>query len=133
MGDNLVPNGLSGLQRLAKGHPWPGHYGSARALAVNPRAPKARALVGFGGIDRSARPSKWRVMPRMQRSALSGTPVQTACICDMSDNPRAERVIERLQRSLLQVDIAEIIIHEGDEPNAVVNFLDAERLTRKNR
>ena len=51
----------------------------------------------------------------------------------MSDNPRAERVIEWLQRSLLQVDIAEIIIHEADEPNAVVNFLDAERLTRKNR
>ena len=51
----------------------------------------------------------------------------------MGDNPRAERVIERLQRSLLQVDIAEIIIHEGDEPNAVVNFLDAERLTRKDR
>jgi hypothetical protein len=38
-----------------------------------------------------------------------------------------------LQRSLLQVDVAEIIIHEADEPNAVVNFLDAERLTRKNR
>jgi hypothetical protein len=38
-----------------------------------------------------------------------------------------------LQRSLLKVDVTEIIIHEADEPDAVVNFLDAERLTRKNR
>src|SRR5215472_7751663 len=68
MGDNLVPNGLSegckvSFSRLADGareeHPWPGHCGSARAFAVNPRAPKARALCGLRGIDRSARPSKW--------------------------------------------------------------------------
>jgi hypothetical protein len=41
----------------------------------------------------------------------------------MGDNLRAERVVEGLQRSLLQVDIAEIIVHEADEPNAVINFL----------
>jgi hypothetical protein len=49
----------------------------------------------------------------------------------MSDNLRVKRVVEPLQRSLLQVDVAEILIHEADEPNAVVNFLDAERLARK--
>src|SRR3546814_14286326 len=27
---------------------------------------------------------------------------------------------------LLQVDVAEIVLHEGDEPNAVVDLLDAE-------
>jgi hypothetical protein len=49
MGDNLMPNGL---RRVAKrgAHPWPGHYGSARAFAVNPRAPKARSVAGFGGL-----------------------------------------------------------------------------------
>ena len=31
--------------------------------------------------------------------------------------------------SLFQVDISEIIADEGDEPNAVVDFLDAEFLT----
>ena len=46
----------------------------------------------------------------------------------MSDNPRAKRVIEGLQRSLLQVDIAEIIIHEGDDPNVVAHLFDADTL-----
>jgi pimeloyl-ACP methyl ester carboxylesterase len=34
-----------------------------------------------------------------------------------------------LQGSLLQIDIAQIIMHEGDEPNAVVHFLDVEPLS----
>jgi hypothetical protein len=33
-----------------------------------------------------------------------------------------------LQGFLLQVEISEIIVHEADEPNAVVDFLDAELL-----
>jgi hypothetical protein len=33
-----------------------------------------------------------------------------------------------LQGLLLQVDIAKIIVHEGDEPNAVVDLFDAEGL-----
>src|SRR5215469_1639105 len=88
MGDNLVPNGLSegckvSFSRLADGareeHPWPGHCGSARAFAVNPRAPKARALCGLRGIDRSARPSKCGVSCQECREAPSeGRPVQTA-------------------------------------------------------
>jgi hypothetical protein len=40
----------------------------------------------------------------------------------------AERVVERLQGFLLQVELAEIIVHEACEPNAIVDFLDAEFL-----
>jgi hypothetical protein len=39
----------------------------------------------------------------------------------MGDDLRAERVVEGMQRSLLQVDIAEITVHEADEPNAVLD------------
>jgi hypothetical protein len=49
----------------------------------------------------------------------------------MGDNLRAKRVVEGLQRSLLQVDIAEIVVNEAEEPNAIINFFDAERLPRK--
>src|SRR5262249_26782712 len=35
-----------------------GHYGSERAFAVKPAAPKALPLRA-SGLDRSARPSKW--------------------------------------------------------------------------
>jgi len=33
-----------------------------------------------------------------------------------------------LQGFLLQVEVSEIIVHEADKPNAVVDFLDAEFL-----
>ena len=46
----------------------------------------------------------------------------------MGDGPRAERVVEGLQGLLLQVEVSEIVMHEADEPNAVVDFLDAELL-----
>ena len=32
---------------------------------------------------------------------------------------------------MLQINIAEIIVHEADEANAFVNFFDAERLPRE--
>jgi hypothetical protein len=47
----------------------------------------------------------------------------------MGDDPRAERIVDGLQGSLFQIDIAKIIVHEGDEPNAVVDLLNAELLT----
>ena len=31
-----------------------------------------------------------------------------------------------MQGSLLQIDISEIVAHEGDEPNALVDLLDSE-------
>ena len=49
----------------------------------------------------------------------------------MGDTARTERVFEWLQSSLLQVDIAEIIVHEADEPDALIDLLDAERVTCK--
>jgi hypothetical protein len=36
-----------------------------------------------------------------------------------------------LQSSLLQVDIAQIIVDEADEPNSLVDLLDAEALSGK--
>jgi len=32
---------------------------------------------------------------------------------------------------LLQVDVAEIVLHEADDPDAFVDFLDADALTAK--
>ena len=46
----------------------------------------------------------------------------------MGNTPGTKRVIEGLQGPLLQIDVAEIIIHETNEPNAIVDFLDAEFL-----
>ena len=43
--------------------------------------------------------------------------------------PRAERVVEGLQGFLLQVDISQVVVHEGDEPDAVIDLLDAEALS----
>jgi hypothetical protein len=34
-----------------------------------------------------------------------------------------------LQRLLLQVEVTRIIVHEAGEPNAVIDFLDAEFLS----
>jgi hypothetical protein len=47
----------------------------------------------------------------------------------MGDRLRAERVVEGLQGLLLQVEISEIVMHEADEPDPLVDFLDAELLT----
>lgn len=48
--------------------------------------------------------------------------------------PDAERVACGLQGLLPQIDEAEIVAHEADEPNTVVDLLDAEPLTgRYNR
>jgi len=39
-----------------------------------------------------------------------------------------EGVVQGLQSFFLQIDITEIVIHEADEPDAVVDFLDADGL-----
>jgi hypothetical protein len=44
---------------------------------------------------------------------------------------RPEGVCEQLQCFLLQIDIPEIVIHEAEEPDAVVDLLDADSLTDK--
>jgi hypothetical protein len=44
---------------------------------------------------------------------------------------RSSLNVEGLQGSLLQVDIAQIIVDEADEPNSLVDLLDTEPLTGK--
>jgi hypothetical protein len=39
------------------------------------------------------------------------------------------QALERLQGFVLQVEVSEIVVHEAGEPNALVDFLDAEPLT----
>jgi len=41
----------------------------------------------------------------------------------------ASTISEGLQGTLFQIDVPEIIVHEADEPDAVVDLLDAEALT----
>jgi len=47
----------------------------------------------------------------------------------MGDNLVPNGLSMWLQGFLLQVEISQIIVHEADEPNAVVDLLDAESLT----
>jgi hypothetical protein len=46
----------------------------------------------------------------------------------MGDNLVPNGLPMSLQGSVLQVDIAEIIVHEADKANAVIDFLDIEFL-----
>jgi hypothetical protein len=46
----------------------------------------------------------------------------------MGDN-LAEGVAEGLQGSCFPVDIAEIVAHKADDPNAVVDLLDADAVS----
>ena len=45
----------------------------------------------------------------------------------MGDGLRAEWVVEGLQGLLLEVEISEIVVHEADEPNAVIDLFPATR------
>jgi hypothetical protein len=49
----------------------------------------------------------------------------------MGDNLGPNGVVEWLQGFLLQIDEAEIVAHEADDPNAFVDLLDAEPLAGK--
>jgi hypothetical protein len=41
--------------------------------------------------------------------------------------------LSRLQSSLLQVDVSQIVAHEADDPNSFIHFLDADVLTSAHR
>jgi len=71
-----------------------------------------------------------KLLPRHHRTAGFGAVFGLYRIHGLQ--PWAEWVAEGLQGPLLQVDVAEVIIHETDEPNALVDLLDAQRLTGKN-
>ena len=47
----------------------------------------------------------------------------------MGDGLRAEWVVEGLQGLLLEVEVSEIVVHEADEPNAVIDLFDSKLLT----
>jgi hypothetical protein len=101
-----------------------GHFCLARAAVVNPaRAAPLRAL----GVDRDSGAKQWAAMPRMHKSA-SRSWLRRGGTRDIGDGPRAERVVERLQGRLLEIEISEIVVHETDEPDAFIDFLDAELL-----
>jgi hypothetical protein len=42
-----------------------------------------------------------------------------------------EGVLQGLQSFFLQINIAEIVIHKTDQPDAVVNFFDSDRLAAR--
>jgi len=42
---------------------------------------------------------------------------------------RSERILHRLQGSLFQINISEVVAHEADEPNPVFDFADADGLS----
>ena len=46
---------------------------------------------------------------------------------------RAQRVVERLQSSFLQIDGAKIVIHRADQPNTFFDFFDTDSLTSEDR
>jgi hypothetical protein len=88
-----------------------------RRQSLAPRGATWRAL----GIDRSARPSKRDCHVEKARKA--------PLLVRTGDNLGAERVVEWLQGPLLELDVAEIVVHEADEPNVIVDLLNAKRLT----
>ena len=66
-------------------------------------------------------------MPKIEQECLSQS--ERRCRTgDIGDRPRTKRVVEGLQGLLLQVEVSQVVVHEADEPNAVVDFLDAELL-----
>src|SRR5687767_9823100 len=93
-------------------HSWHGHYGSARAFAVNPA--RQGAPLRASGVDRSARPSKWPPCQECTQARLQSE--RRSRTGDMGDRLRTERVGEGLQGFLLQVEISEIVVAEADEP-----------------
>src|SRR5215813_8156657 len=100
------------------------HYGSVRASAVNPARPGAPLRAS--GVDGESAAKRWLPCHECRKARLaSGRQRRTG---DMGDRDRAEWVVEGLQGLLLQVEISEIVMHEADEPDPLVDFLDAELL-----
>ena len=68
------------------------------------------------------------VVAMLERQALNGVS-QSGLFLGGAPQSGAERVVEWLQGPLLELDVAEIVVHEADEPNVVVDLLNAKRLT----
>jgi len=116
---------------------WHGHYDSARTFAVNPARQRRAPLRAYGGLTAQRGQVTGHHAENAEKPPLGPTSNWLVLFSDrrtghMGDNLWAEWIVERLQGPLLQVDVAQIVIHEADEPDALVNLLDAERLTGKN-
>src|SRR5215472_13678280 len=98
--------------------------------ALPPSTPRAWARpFGLRGLTAKARPSAGLPCHECRKARLaSGHRARTG---NMGDRDRAEWVVEGLQGLLLQVEISEIVMHEADEPDPLVDFLDAELLARQ--
>ena len=124
---------LTCAERIRVGTSWRDAFMAWAIIArpaLSPSTPRAKGapLRASGGDSESAakqrtpmpKNGKERVSVRSERRGRSG---------DIGDGLlRAEWVVEGLQGLLLQVEVSEIVMHEADEPNAVVDFLDAELL-----
>ena len=47
----------------------------------------------------------------------------------VGEGVRSERICEGLQSSLFQIDISQVVTHEADEPDSVLDFADADSLS----
>ena len=126
MGDNLVPNGLpTGCRNIPRLHGADPLLLGTR-VRRQPRAPKGAPLRA-SGVELLSVAKQMAAMPRMSKTASRS---ERRCRTgDIGDGLRAEWVIEGLQGLLLQVEVSQIVVHEADEPNALVDFLDAELLS----
>jgi hypothetical protein len=87
-------------------------------------APRGATLAGVGGL--TAQRGRARGGCHVENARKAPLLVRTG---DNGDNLGTERVVERLQGPLLELDVAEIVVHEADEPNVIVDLLNAKRLT----
>src|SRR5215468_12011594 len=95
--------------------------------ALSPSTPRAKgAPLRASGVDGESAAKQLTSMPRMRKSASRSE--RRRRTGDIGNGLHAEWVVEGLQGLLLQVEVSEIVMHEADEPNAVVDFLDAELL-----
>ena len=133
MGDNLGPFGLSLGCKVIYSRIDPDAFMAwaiIARLALSPSTPRARARpFGLREWTAKARPSNGLSCQECGKARLASEHRRRTG--DMGDRLRAEWVIEGLQGLLLQVEISEIVVHEADEPDPLVDFLDAELLARQ--
>src|SRR5262245_12394338 len=99
-----------------------------RAFSLSTPRAKGAPLRASGGDSESA--AKQRTpCPRMAKSASrSGQSAEVGAETSVTGFFGPNGLSRGLQGLLLQVEVSEIVMHEADEPNAVVDFLDAELL-----
>ena len=46
---------------------------------------------------------------------------------------RPERILDRFQSARLVIEVSQVVLHEADEPNAVLDLLDADLLASEDQ